>query len=645
MSFADLGLSEELLNAIADSGYDEPTPIQSAVIPSVLMGKDLIGIAQTGTGKTAGFVLPMLDILHQGRSRARMPRSMILEPTRELAMQVADNFDKYGKYHPLSMALLIGGVQMGDQVKALEKGVDVLIATPGRLMDLFGRGKIMLNDCNLLVIDEADRMLDMGFIPDIEEICTKLPKQRQTLLFSATMPPPIQKLSQKFLNDPKRVEVARPATANINIEQRLVETRGDKKRDALKDILRHEEFRNAIVFCNRKTTVRELASSLKRSGFSVGQIQGDMEQAARIAEFDRFKAGDIKILVASDVAARGLDVKDVSHVINFDVPWQPDDYIHRIGRTGRAGATGIAITLATREDSELVERIEKLTGHKIPRVGKAEQVEAEPKPQPEPKPERERKKSEGRKPKAAKAESPEELRAATASTESRSQSGGEVRAFTRRRGHQERVERTGALVPLLRHRLGDCGDTLGLQDHRIASKIIEIDPAFVRAELEFTQPMALLVGQPKFRVAEAGKTLGRPVHQHSLDAVKTMLRPNALHDALLLVRIFDHLIDRIGRARAHAIGPRNSWGGSSSGDCVKLARALHESLGVIALRDIEIMALERAIQGVLAVLCKGHPGLSPALLRRGRGISGCGKCQRQERNQQQATHWRTPSTW
>ena len=410
MSFADLGLSEELLNAIADSGYDEPTPIQSAVIPSVLMGKDLIGIAQTGTGKTAGFVLPMLDILHQGRSRARMPRSMILEPTRELAMQVADNFVKYGKYHPLSMALLIGGVQMGDQVKALEKGVDVLIATPGRLMDLFGRGKIMLNDCNLLVIDEADRMLDMGFIPDIEEICTKLPKQRQTLLFSATMPPPIQKLSQKFLNDPKRVEVARPATANINIEQRLVETRGDKKRDALKDILRHEEFRNAIVFCNRKTTVRELASSLKRSGFSVGQIQGDMEQAARIAEFDRFKAGDIKILVASDVAARGLDVKDVSHVINFDVPWQPDDYIHRIGRTGRAGATGIAITLATREDSELVERIEKLTGHKIPRVGKAEQVEAEPKPQPEPKPERERKKSEGRKPKAAKAESPEELK-------------------------------------------------------------------------------------------------------------------------------------------------------------------------------------------------------------------------------------------
>src|SRR5438046_2849757 len=291
MSFADLGLSDELLNAVADSGYGEPPPIKGAVIPSVLMGKDLIGIAQTGTGKTAGFVLPMLDILHQGRSRARMPRSMILEPTRELAMQVAENFEKCGKYHPRSMALLMGGVQMGDQVKALEKGVDVLIATPGRLMDLFGRGKIMLTDCKLLVIDEADRMLDMGFIPDIEEICSKLPKSRQTLLFSATMPPPIQKLSQKFLNDPKRIEVARPATANVNIEQRLVETRQDKKRDVLRDILRHEEFKNAIVFCNRKTTVRELASSLKRSGFAVGQIQGDMDQSDRSAEFDRLENG------------------------------------------------------------------------------------------------------------------------------------------------------------------------------------------------------------------------------------------------------------------------------------------------------------------------------------------------------------------
>ncbi|MFL6720587.1 MAG: DEAD/DEAH box helicase [Sphingomonas sp.] len=378
MTFADLGLSDELLRAVADSGYDEPTPIQRAAIPAVLMGKDLIGIAQTGTGKTAGFVLPMIDILHEGRSRARMPRSLILEPTRELAMQVAENFEKYGKYHPLSMALLMGGVQMGDQVKALEKGVDVLIATPGRLMDLFQRGKIMLNDCKLLVIDEADRMLDMGFIPDIEEICSKLPKSRQTLLFSATMPPPIQKLAAKFLNDPKRVEVARPATANVNIEQRLVEVSPDKKKDALRDILRHEEFKNAIVFCNRKTTVRELASSLRRSGFKVGQIQGDMDQSDRIAEFDRFKRDEINILVASDVAARGLDVKGVSHVINFDVPWQPDDYIHRIGRTGRAGMTGIAITLATRADAEAVAGIEKLTGLKIARSGKPPEPRAAP---------------------------------------------------------------------------------------------------------------------------------------------------------------------------------------------------------------------------------------------------------------------------
>ena len=394
MSFADLGLSDELLRAVSDSGYGEPTPIQKAAIPSVLMGRDLVGIAQTGTGKTAGFVLPMIDILHQGRSRARMPRSLILEPTRELAMQVAENFEKYGKYHPLSMALLMGGVQMGDQVKALEKGVDVLIATPGRLMDLFGRGKIMLTDCKLLVIDEADRMLDMGFIPDIEEICAKLPKNRQTLLFSATMPPPIQKLSQKFLANPKTVEVARPATANVNLEQRLVEVRADKKKDALRDILRHEEFKNAIVFANRKTTVRELASSLKRSGFAAGQIQGDMDQSDRIAEFDRFKKDEINVLVASDVAARGLDVKGVSHVINFDVPWQPDDYIHRIGRTGRAGMTGIAITLATPADAEAVQRIEKLVGQKISRVGAAAEKSEKPTAPRE-------------KPRTAKAEKPE----------------------------------------------------------------------------------------------------------------------------------------------------------------------------------------------------------------------------------------------
>jgi superfamily II DNA/RNA helicase len=307
-----------------------------------------------------------------------MPRSLILEPTRELAAQVAENFEKYGKYHKLSMALLIGGVQMGDQVKALEKGVDVLIATPGRLMDLFGRGKIMLNDCTLLVIDEADRMLDMGFIPDIEEICTKLPPTRQTLLFSATMPAPIKKLADKFLSNPKQIEVSRPASANLQIEQRIVEVSSRGKKDALIDILRADDVTTAIVFSNRKTTVRELSQSLTRAGFKAGQIQGDMDQSERIKELDRFKAGDITVLVASDVAARGLDVKGVSHVVNYDVPWHPDDYVHRIGRTGRAGATGKAFTLATPEDAEAVANIEKLTSTKIPRVGRGSKAASEP---------------------------------------------------------------------------------------------------------------------------------------------------------------------------------------------------------------------------------------------------------------------------
>ena len=382
MTFADLGLSDELLRAVTEAGYDEPTPIQRQAIPSVLMMRDIIGIAQTGTGKTAGFVLPMIDILAQGRARARMPRSLILEPTRELAAQVAENFEKYGKHHKLSMALLIGGVQMGDQIKALEKGVDVLIATPGRLMDLFGRGKIMLNDCNLLVIDEADRMLDMGFIPDIEEICTKLPKTRQTLLFSATMPPPIKKLADKFLANPKMIEVSRPASSNLLIDQRMMRVDARKKRDALAAMLRTGEVRSALVFCNRKTTVRELATSLKRGGLSVGQIQGDMAQSDRIAELDRFKNDEINILVASDVAARGLDIKGVSHVFNYDVPWHPDDYVHRIGRTGRAGKTGIAISLVTGADAESIDNIQKLTGTKIAEMGDT------PAPAPGPRPTR-----------------------------------------------------------------------------------------------------------------------------------------------------------------------------------------------------------------------------------------------------------------
>ncbi|WP_033073224.1 DEAD/DEAH box helicase [Sphingopyxis sp. MWB1] len=365
MKFADLGLSDELLRAVTEAGYDEPTPIQAGAIPSVLMMRDMIGIAQTGTGKTASFVLPMIDILAHGRARALMPRSLILEPTRELAAQVAENFENYGKYHKLSMALLIGGVQMGDQIKALEKGVDVLIATPGRLMDLFERGKILLTGCDLLVIDEADRMLDMGFIPDIEHICTKLPANRQTLLFSATMPPPIKKLADKFLSNPKTIEVARPASTNKNIAQFLVKTSERGKRATLRRLLEEEDVGTAIIFCNRKTTVRDLAKSLSRHRYRAGEIHGDMDQSSRVAELERFKKGDINILAASDVAARGLDVKGVSHVFNFDAPWHPDDYVHRVGRTGRAGAKGRAFTLVTPSDAEAIDNIEKLTGAKI----------------------------------------------------------------------------------------------------------------------------------------------------------------------------------------------------------------------------------------------------------------------------------------
>jgi superfamily II DNA/RNA helicase len=389
MNFADLGLSDELLKAVVDSGYTVPTPIQEQAIPQVHMMRDIIAIAQTGTGKTASFVLPMIDILANGRRRALMPRSLILEPTRELAAQVAENFEKYGKNHDLKMALLIGGVQMGDQVKALADGVDVLIATPGRLMDLFERGKILLTGCSMLVIDEADRMLDMGFIPDIENICTKLPATRQTLLFSATMPPPIKKLADRFLTNPKYIEVARPATANVNIAQFKVAVPARKKRGVLRQILQSEDVQTGIIFCNRKTTVREINKSLNSYGFSSGEIHGDMDQSSRIAELQRFKDGKINILVASDVAARGLDVKGVSHVFNFDTPWHPDDYVHRIGRTGRAGALGRAFTFVAPEDAEAIQNVEKLTGGPIPIYDLGGTSEASTEAAPEEKPQRE----------------------------------------------------------------------------------------------------------------------------------------------------------------------------------------------------------------------------------------------------------------
>ncbi|MBL8576255.1 MAG: DEAD/DEAH box helicase [Mesorhizobium sp.] len=369
LTFADLGLSPKVLSAVTDAGYTKPTPIQAGAIPHSLQGKDVLGIAQTGTGKTAAFVLPMITRLEKGRARARMPRTLILEPTRELAAQVEENFVKYGKNNRLTVALLIGGVSFDEQEKKLERGADVLIATPGRLLDHFERGKLLLTGVEILVIDEADRMLDMGFIPDIERICKLIPFTRQTLFFSATMPPEITKLTEQFLHAPARIEVARAATTNSSITQRLVKS-GSKpwdKRETLRNLIRSEgdALKNAIIFCNRKIEVSDLFKSLQKHEFDVGALHGDMDQRARMAMLDNFRSGRLKLLVASDVAARGLDIPDVSHVFNFDVPIHAEDYVHRIGRTGRAGRSGKSFTVVTRGDTKHLDAIEKLTGQTI----------------------------------------------------------------------------------------------------------------------------------------------------------------------------------------------------------------------------------------------------------------------------------------
>lgn len=370
--FSGLGLSAKVTEAVAAAGYTKPTDIQAQAIPHVLEKKDIIGIAQTGTGKTASFVLPMLTLLESGRARARMPRTLILEPTRELAAQVHENFEKYGKNHRLNVALLIGGVSFEDQNRILDRGADVLIATPGRMLDQFERGRILLTGVDILVIDEADRMLDMGFIPDIERICSLLPARRQTLFFSATMPPEIQKLTSRFLRDPIKIEVARQNSTAETISQNLVKVsnKPDEKRDALRKLIRAQEnFKNAIIFCNRKRDVAVLARSLQRHGFSAGALHGDMDQKSRMETLDAFKSDRLNLLIASDVAARGLDIPAVSHVFNFDVPTHAEDYVHRIGRTGRAGRSGTAITLATPADGKYVDAITKLIQRDIPRLG------------------------------------------------------------------------------------------------------------------------------------------------------------------------------------------------------------------------------------------------------------------------------------
>ena len=366
--FAALGLSEPILRALHDKGYLLPTPIQAQAIPAVLMGQDVLGSAQTGTGKTAGFTLPMLDILSGSRARARMPRSLILEPTRELALQVAENFVAYGKYLKLNHALLIGGESISEQREALTKGVDVLIATPGRLIDLFERGGLLLTDVRVLVIDEADRMLDMGFIPDIERIVAMLPRQRQTLFFSATMAPEIRRLADAFLQSPKEISVSKPASVATTITAGLVLVAELDKREALRRLIASEDVQNALIFCNRKRDVDILNKSLARHHLPAAALHGDLAQSVRFATLEKFKAGEIRLLVCSDVAARGIDIGGLSHVFNFDVPHHAEDYVHRIGRTGRAGKEGRAFTIATPEDRLAVEAIETLIAAPIPRI-------------------------------------------------------------------------------------------------------------------------------------------------------------------------------------------------------------------------------------------------------------------------------------
>src|SRR5919106_4274815 len=383
MSFESLGLSAPVLQAVADKGYTEPTPIQEKAIPIVLMGRDVLGCAQTGTGKTASFVLPMIDILSEGRAKSRMPRTLILEPTRELAAQVSENFEIYGKNHKLNMALLIGGVSFPDQERKLDRGVDVLIATPGRLLDQFERGKVLLGGVAILVIDEADRMLDMGFIPDVERIVGLVSRRRQTLMFSATMPAEIRRLADAFLTDPQEAQAAPPATTATGVDDHLMVVAPRQKFKALRRLIETQEVGKAIIFCNRKREVASLRRQMERAGMNARDIHGDLDQAQRTKALDAFKAGEIDFLVATDVAARGLDIARLPCVINYDVPIHADDYVHRIGRTGRAGREGRAFTLALPEEGRFVDAITKLTGKQMPRleIGGMEQPDMADEPQ------------------------------------------------------------------------------------------------------------------------------------------------------------------------------------------------------------------------------------------------------------------------
>lgn len=368
--FDTLPLDAKLLRAVADSGYLTMTPIQAKAIPIVLEGRDVMGAAQTGTGKTAAFSIPLLQrmLRHENPSvsPARHPvRALVLAPTRELADQVAENVKKYAKHTHLRSVVVFGGIDMKPQTAALKAGVEVLIATPGRLLDHIEAKNCVLNQVEYVVLDEADRMLDIGFLPDLQRILSYLPKARQTLLFSATFSPEIKRLAQSYLQDPILVETARPNQTASTVEQRFISVTDDDKRAVVKQILKERSLRQAIVFGNSKLGVARLARSFERDGLRTAALHGDKSQDERLKSLDAFKRGEVDLLVATDVAARGLDIADLPAVFNFDVPFNAEDYVHRIGRTGRAGASGLAVTLVTKSDARLMADIEKLIKRKI----------------------------------------------------------------------------------------------------------------------------------------------------------------------------------------------------------------------------------------------------------------------------------------
>ncbi|MHA1108092.1 MAG: DEAD/DEAH box helicase [Alphaproteobacteria bacterium] len=463
MLFSDLNLDPKVLQAVEEAGYTQPTPIQEQAIPHALQGRDVLGIAQTGTGKTASFVLPMITALAKGRARARMPRSLILCPTRELAAQVAENFEKYGKYHKLSMALIIGGVNFAAQGKLIDRGVDVLIATPGRLLDHFERGKLMLTGIQVMVVDEADRMLDMGFIPDIERIFGLTPFTRQTLFFSATMPPEITRITDTFLSNPVRVEVSRQATVVDTVSQSVCmlkpsrrDTADKEKRDCLRALMTREgdTLTNAIIFCNRKRDVGILHKSLVKHGYDARALHGDLDQSVRTATLNAFRDGQVKLLIASDVAARGLDIPNVSHIFNFDVPTHSEDYVHRIGRTGRAGRSGTAITLCLPFEQKYLGFIEELIKTDIPRTDVPGGAAAKPREDRAPREERAPRED-------REARAPREAREERAPRKPREEPAAEQPRSTRPR-HQDEAPRRGRGRGY--NRAGDAG-VVGMGDH------------------------------------------------------------------------------------------------------------------------------------------------------------------------------------